>query len=230
MRAMGKKATAMPSPHTSRDLDVELRELRAHAIAMGTRCERGLGIAMEAFFSGSRTLAANVKQIDTQINSDQTDIDDLVLRTLILRQPVAYNLQLLTSALELTTDLGCAAGEAVKIAESGMEMDSAAKRHIATKLTAMAEHAQNMLRDALDAFVEGRSVRASNISQRDDEVDALHREIVRAITSYVREHPGEIMPALRVVKVAAYVESITDRARNIAKRVIPFTQGDDAPS
>jgi phosphate transport system protein len=217
----------MPSSHTSRDFEAELRELRAHTLAMGARCERSLRLALEAFWTGSNTLAAEVKELDQKIDRDEMDIDALVLRILALRQPVAYDLRLLATALKLVTDLERIGDEAVNIAERAEEAHGTSKDRVAAELKAMADHAQQMLRDALDAFVEGDVARASHIRKRDDAVDALYGEILRVMTSYMGEHPEEILPAVRVIKVAKYIERIADHATNIAEEVIFMVQGDD---
>jgi phosphate transport system protein len=217
----------MPSSHISREFETELRELRAHAIAMGARCERSLRLAIEAFWSGSDTLAAEVKALDGKIDRDEIDIDALVLRILALRQPVAYDLRLQMMALKLVTDLERIGDEAVNIAERAAEARGASKDSVSTELRAMADHAQQMLRDALDAFVEGDAIRAGHILKRDDAVDALYGEVMRAMMTYMRDHPQEILPALRVMKVAKYVESIADHATNIAEGVIFMVHGDD---
>ena len=106
----------MAGSHTSRDFESELRELRAHALAMGARCERSLQLALQAFWSGSEKLAAEVKELDKRIDRDEMDIDALVLRILALRQPVAYDLRFLATALKLVTDLERVGDEAVNIA------------------------------------------------------------------------------------------------------------------
>src|SRR3954452_4593714 len=87
--------------HTSRDFEAELRELRAHSLAMGARCERALQLALEAFWSGSHDVAAEGEKLDRQIDDDEMKIDALVLRILAPRQPVAYDLRFLTTALKL---------------------------------------------------------------------------------------------------------------------------------
>ncbi len=72
----------MGRSHTSRDFDAELRELRAHSLAMGARCERSLQLALEAFWTGSKEMAAEVMSLDRQIDDDEMKIDALVLRVL----------------------------------------------------------------------------------------------------------------------------------------------------
>lgn len=217
----------MPSSHTSRDFEAELRELRAHALAMGARCERSLRLALEALWTGSDKLSAEVKELDRRIDRDEVDIDALVLRILALRQPVAYDLRLLATALKLVTDLERIGDEAVNIAERAEEAHGTSKDRVGPQLREMADHAQQMLRDALDSFVEGDVTRASQIRQRDDAVDHLYGEILRVMTGFMAEHPEEVLPAVRVIKVAKYIERIADHATNIAEEVIFMVQGDD---
>src|ERR1700721_40728 len=102
----------MPQSHTSRDFESELRELRANALAMGARCERGLRLALVGFWTGSTEGAGEVKELDRRIDRDEMEIDALVLRILALRQPVAYDLRFLAGALRLVTDLERAGDEA----------------------------------------------------------------------------------------------------------------------
>jgi phosphate transport system protein len=213
--------------HTSRDFEAELRELRAHSLAMGARCERSLQLALEAFWTGSHETAVEVEILDRQIDDDEMRIDALVLRILALRQPVAYDLRFLTTALKLVTDLERIGDEAVNIAERAKEGHGIAKDQIQTLLKGMSEQAQQMVRDALDAFVEGDVSRAQGVLERDDEVDQAYGQVLDAMTVFMGEHSGEIAPAIRVIKVAKYIERIADHATNIAEEVIFMVRGDD---
>ena len=91
----------------------------------------------------------------------------------------------------------------------------------------MADIAQQMLREALDAFVEGDVQRASQIRVRDDAVDALYGKIICSMTAFMASHPEEVLPAVRVIKVAKYIERVADHATNIAEEVIFMVEGDD---
>jgi phosphate transport system protein len=213
--------------HTSRDFESELRELRAHSLAMGARCERILQLALEAFWTGSHELSAEVEGLDRQIDDDEMKIDALVLRILALRQPVAYDLRFLTTALKLVTDLERIGDEAVNIAERAKEGHGIAKDRVGAVLKQMSEQAQQMVRDSLDAFVEGDAGRAEAVLQRDDAVDHAYGEVLDAMTDFMRTEPGEIPPAIRVIKVAKYIERIADHATNIAEEVIFMVRGED---
>jgi len=217
----------MHGSHTSRDFEAELRELRAHTLAMGARCERSLQLAFEAFWQGSSKLAADVEELDRTIDRDEMEIDALVLRILALRQPVAYDLRFLATALKLVTDLERIGDEAVNIAERAKEGHGVAKDMVRTALKTMSEQAQQMLRDALDAFVQGEVTRAEQVLARDDVVDGMYGEILRSMMDFMAEKPPEIPAAVRVIKVAKYIERVADHATNIAEEVIFMVRGED---
>jgi phosphate transport system protein len=194
---------------------------------MGARCERSLQLALEAFWSGSAETAAEVLALDRQIDDDEMKIDALVLRILALRQPVAYDLRFLTTALKLVTDLERIGDEAVNIAERAKEGHGIAKDKVRVLLKRMSEEAQQMVRDALDAFVDGEVSRAEQVLLRDDSVDDAYGEVLDAMTEFMREEPGEIPAAIRVIKVAKYIERVADHATNIAEEVIFMVRGED---
>jgi phosphate transport system protein len=213
--------------HTSRDFESDLCELRAHSVAMGERCERGLRMSLEAFWNGSLSLAAEVEELDHQIDDDEKAINALVLRIMALRQPVAYDLRLLAGALRLVTDLERVGDEAVNIAERAREEVGAARDMVRGLLASMCEHTQEMLRDSLEAFVEGQTSRAEQILVRDDSVDELHGNITRTLTEYMMEHRRHVAEALRVIHVSKYLERVADHATNIAEGAIFVARGDD---
>lgn len=215
------------STHTSRDFESELRELRTHSLAMGARCERGLRLSLEAFWSGSRRLAAEVEELDRQIDDDEKDIDALVLRILALRQPVAYDLRFVAAALRLVTDLERIGDEAVNIAERAKEEIGSAREMVRKDLTAMCEQAQQMLRDALEAFVHGEATRAEQVLLRDDAVDELYGDILKSLTVYMTQHPQQAAEALSVLNVSKFLERVADHATNIAEEAIFVIRGDD---
>jgi phosphate transport system protein len=217
----------MLGSHTSRDFEAELRELRANSLAMGARCERSLRLALDAFWDHSPELAAEVKELDRLIDRDEMEIDALVLRILALRQPVAYDLRLLATALKLVTDLERIGDEAVNIAERAEEDHGKAKDLASANLKTMAEQAQQMLRDALDAFVEGDVARAEQVLKGDDAVDALYGQTLRDMMAFMQAEHDEIPGAIRVIKVAKYIERVADHATNIAEEVIFMVRGED---
>jgi phosphate transport system protein len=91
----------------------------------------------------------------------------------------------------------------------------------------MGEQSQEMLRDALDAFVQGEATRAEQVLVRDDAVDDLYGQIIRAMTDFMTQHATQVAEAIRVIHVAKYLERVADHATNIAEEVIFMVRGED---
>jgi phosphate transport system protein len=217
----------MPASHTSRDFESELRELRAHLLAMGARCERSVQLALKAFIEGSDELTTEVKLLDRHIDRDEMESDELVLRILALRQPVAHDLRLLATAFKLVTDLERIGDEAVNIVERAEEVAEGSRLVPHPHLKSMADLTQQMLRDALDAFVEADVARAERVRLGDDAVDELYVRTVSEMMTFMEQHPERIRGAMGVVNVAKYLERIADHATNIAEEVIFMVAGHD---
>jgi phosphate transport system protein len=217
----------MPSIHTSRDFETELRELRAHSLAMGARCERVVRVALQAFWTGDPSLAPAVEAIDAQIDRDEIDIHALALRILALRQPVADDLRFIAGALRLITDLERVGDEAVNIAERAAASDGEAKALVRAELESMGAETLDMLHGALQAFVDRETEGAQHVLSRDDFVDARCGEIITAMTGYIGRRRDDVQAGLGVIRVAKYLERIADHATNVAEEVIFMVCGDD---
>ncbi len=213
--------------HTSRDFESELRELRAQTLAMGARCERALQLSFRAFWEGAVGVAAEVEALDRGIDQDEMDIDALALRVLALRQPVAYDLRLLTGVTRLATDLERIGDETVNIAERARDDSSLAKRRAESDLRGIADLAQRMLREALEAFASNDDKRADQLLLTDRIVDGFHGSIVTAMSQFIGEDANHVGQALRVIQVSKYLERIADHATNIGEHVIFIVRAED---
>ncbi len=213
--------------HTSHDFESELRELRGNLLAMSARCERAVQEAVAAFVHRDPERAAAVLDLDARIDRDEMEIDDLAVRVLALRQPVAYDLRFLTTTLKFVTDLERIGDEAVNIAERVEEFSRSVVVPPHAEIAVMAQIAQEMLREALDAFVDGDPPRAEKVLARDDEVDELYGTVLRNVFSWMREHPTEIPTGQAVASVAKYLERVADHATNLAEYVVFMVRGDD---
>ncbi len=217
----------MPSKHTSHEFELELREMRGQLVAMGARCERAVQLALAAFLDRDQGLVAEVEAIDGKVNHDEIELDEMAVRVLALRQPVAYDLRFVAMTLKFVTDLERISDEAVNIAERVETLKKAQLVPPVFDIPRMGELVQKMLREALDAFVEGDEARARRVLASDDDVDALYGQTLRAAIAWMAEHPTDIPAAMGVASAAKYLERIADHATNLAEHVIYLEKGDD---
>lgn len=217
----------MAGRHTSAEFELELREIRGHLVAMGARCERAVQLAIAAFLDRDAEKAREVEGIDLKVNHDEIELDEMAIRVLALRQPVAYDLRFVATTLKFVTDLERIADEAVNIAERVETLKKATLTPPVFEIPKMGERVQRMLREALDAFVEGDEERARAVLVADDEVDEAYGQTLRASLAWMAEHPGDIPAAMCVASAAKYLERIADHATNLAEHVIYLEKGDD---
>src|SRR4029078_3686633 len=217
----------MPRVHPDQAYEGELRHIREMLLMMGAKVEEMLGQAMKALVERDSELAEETLYIDRQINRLEIEVDDLCLRVLARRQPVASDLRFITMDLKVVTDLERMGDLAVNICERVMELNEEPPLKPYLEVVNMAEAAQEMLREALDAFVAGDADRAQAIIERDSKVDAYYAAIFRELLTYMMDNPRNIFRATREQSIAKYIERIADHATNLAEMVVFMVHGKD---
>jgi phosphate transport system protein len=212
---------------TDREYDSELRKLHDQLLLMGAKVEEMIANSMRALTDRDSELARRMIEYDHQINRLEIEIDDLCLRILAKRQPVASDLRLITTALKLVTDLERIGDACVNICERVVELNTEPILKPYVDLPRMAETAQAMVRDALDAFVQADPERAREVVERDRVVDAYYGQVFRELLTCMMEDPRNIYRAVRAQSIAKYLERIGDHATNLAEMVIFMVMGKD---
>ncbi|GAC1552373.1 MAG: phosphate signaling complex protein PhoU [Polyangiales bacterium] len=213
--------------HTDQAYEGELRRIREMLLTMGAKVEEMLVQAMKALVDRDTELAEKTLYIDRQINRLEIEVDDLCLKVLARRQPVASDLRFITMALKVVTDLERMGDLGVNICERVMELNQEPALKPYVELVDMAHAAQEMLREALDAFVAGDADRATAIIELDSKVDAYYAAIFRELLTYMMENPRNIYRATREQSIAKYIERIADHATNLAEMVVFMVRGHD---
>ncbi len=213
--------------HTDQGYEEELRKLREQLLLMAAKVEEMIANSMRALVERDSLLAREMIEFDHQINRIELESDEACLRILARRQPVASDLRFITIALKLVTDLERMGDLAVNICERVIELNDEPPLKAYLDLPRMAEAAQGMLRDALDAFVDADADRAKAVIERDSILDAYYADIFRVLLTYMMEDPRNIYRATRVQSIAKYLERIGDHATNLAESVVFMVGGKD---
>jgi phosphate transport system protein len=182
---------------------------------------------MQALMERRVEAAEKVVAGDAEVNDLQIEIDDRCLKLLALQNPMASDLRLITAAMKINADLERIGDQAVNIAENAIKVAAAPPLRPLIDLPRMAEIAETMTRDSLDAFVRRDAALARDILARDDEVDQLKDQIFRVLLTYMMADPGTIERALGLILVSRNLERIADHATNIAEDVIFVVEAKD---
>ena len=205
--------------------DDELKDLRERVLKLGCMVENAIRDSVKALVERDSDLAKEVIRRDHQINALDVGIDEECVRLIALRQPLARDLRLITTAMKITTDLERMGDMAVNIAERAIELNDEPQLKPFVNIPKMAELAQSMVRDALDAFVTGCSRLPYEVIKRDDEVDDLTVKNFEELLSFMIQDPKRIPLAIKRTYIAKYLERIADHATNIAEMIIYMCRG-----
>lgn len=210
-----------------RFFDAELEALRTHLLQMGDRAIDQTRRAIRALAEGDLALADKVIAADDEIDKFEVQIDEEAIRYMTLRGPVASELRLVIVGMKASHDLERVGDEATSIARRARKLAIEPKVELYADIPRMANIALEMLRDALDCFVNEDEQKALAVIRRDPEVDNLNRLVYRRLTSYMLEKPETIGWALELMFVSKSIERIADHATNIAEEMIYLAKGKD---
>ncbi|MCK7497855.1 MAG: phosphate signaling complex protein PhoU [Comamonadaceae bacterium] len=183
--------------------------------------------AMKSLVERDSALAEETIAFDHHINHMEVMIDEKCLQVLALRQPAARDLRFLTLALKIVTDLERIGDQCRNIAKRAKELNEEPPLKPYIDLPRMAVAAATMVREALDAFVNGDAELALKVCKDDAFVDGLNDQIQRELLAFMMTDPTTISRAIKVNYVAKCLERVADHATNVAEMVIFMVKGKD---
>ncbi len=211
--------------HTDQHYEAELKKLHVAILQMGGLVEKQIASAVAALVGRYDDTARRTIENDHAVNRMDVEIDDLCIRLLALHQPTARDLRLITTGLKITTDLERIGDMAVNLCERVLELNQEPQLKPYIDLPRMAQVAQSMLHESLDAFVREDVDLALKVCRDDDIIDALNHQLFRELLSFMIEDPKTTTRGIRLLFVAKYVERIADHATNIAEMVVFMVKG-----
>ena len=196
----------MPRLHTNREYEAELTRLREQLLLCGARVEEMLQRSMDALVRRDSELAQRMIAADRDVNRLEVEIDELCLRVLARRQPVASDLRFVTLCLKVVTDLERVGDLVVNICERVVELNEDTPLPVQQELPRLAAAVQGMLREALDAFVAADAGRAQRIIAQDQAVDAQYAQLYGEILRLMMGSPQHIASGMKAQSIAKHLE------------------------
>lgn len=212
--------------HTIEAYDNELRRLSSIVTQMGGLAEEELVQAVKSLMDRDPDRARQVIEMDKKLDRLEVEADDLVIQMIALRSPMADDLRDIISALKITSMLERIGDFAKNIAKRVTVISQAEPVAAASSIPRMAQEAQKMIKDVLDAFVEKDADKAVAVWQSDDKVDALYNSLFRELLTYMMESPDTITAGTHFLFIAKNIERIGDQATNIAEVVYYAAKGE----
>ncbi len=209
-----------------RHFDEELADLGNEVLRMGSLTEESIFKSVESLKARSVEQANQVITEDKKIDELELAIDEKCLDLLALHQPMAIDLRFITMTMKICTDLERIADLAVDIAQRTLEIAAKPQLKPLIDIPKLANLAQNMVKEAIDAFVRKDVELAKKVILRDPEADAL-RNLVQSelINDYIAKDGSTAPRAVALLLVARHLERICDHTTNIAEDVIYMVEG-----
>jgi phosphate transport system protein len=215
----------MASEHIVKSYDEELERLKKIIVEMGGMAESQIAAAIEAVVKRDTDLATQVIEGDTEVDHLERDLDNLAVRLLALRQPMARDLREVVAALKIASDLERICDYAANVAKRSIALSQAPLIQPAHSLPRMAGLALQLVKDVIDAYVERDADKALDVWNRDEELDEMYSSLFREFLTYMMEDPRNIGVYTHLLFMAKNIERIGDHATNIAEDLYYLVYG-----
>ena len=208
-----------------RRFDEELQQLKERLLAMAGMAEQMIGKAVKALVERQASIAQDVMRDDVAINQLEVEIEETCLGLLARYQPEARDLRFVAMVFKIVNDLERVGDQAVNISERTLDLLKEPLLKPLIDIPKMAVLGQQMLKDALDAFVNQDAELARAVCRRDDEVDRLNDQIYEELLVYMTQDTKTITRAVDLVLIGRHLERVADHATNIAEDVYYLVRG-----
>ncbi len=204
----------------------ELQQVKDEILVLGSMVEQAMADAMESLRKRDLKASRHIYEQDRLINEKRFAIENQCMILIAKQQPMARDLRLLASMLDVASELERMGDYAKGIATINIRMGDEPLLKPLIDLPRMALKANDMLHRALTAFVNEDAESALAIPNEDDEVDALYNQIYRELMTFIIQDPKVIERANMLLWAAHNLERMADRVTNICERTIFTVTGE----
>ncbi|MFY2826620.1 phosphate signaling complex protein PhoU [Ruegeria sp. MALMAid1280] len=217
----------MSEQHIASAFDRDLEAIQAHIMKMGGLVEAAIMGAARSLESRDEELAQQVRHGDKAIDALEELIDEETARLIALRAPTASDLRLVLSVLKVSGNLERIGDYAKNIAKRTTVLVNAGEINSSTAaLRRMAREVERMLRDALDAYIQRDAELATDVINRDEEVDQMYNGLFRELLTFMAEDPRKISSCMHLHFIAKNIERMGDHVTAIAEQVVYLVTGE----
>ena len=203
-----------------RHFEIELDQLRTNIIKMGSLVDEQIDLATMALLESNVERARLVIERDRKVDEFDILIDSQCERNFALTQPVATDLRLIMAALKINHELERMGDIAVNIAERAISLQYHLELLRKSRVIEMSSIAREMVKHAIDSFVNNDPALAREILPKDDLVDNLNKNIFQFLVAEMKSNPEIIEPAAHIIVLSRHLERLADHATNISEDVV----------
>ncbi len=181
---------------------------------------------IQAFSDRDQAQARDASGADELINASERQIDDLVVRTLVSRQPKASECRILVAALRISRELERIGDYATNIASHSTSLDQLETTGEEQRVLDLGHAVQTMLREVIQAYADGDATLAETVRDQDEDIDRLYTKIFADLVELSCGGAESACASIHLLFIARNLERIGDLVTDIAEEIIYIIQGD----
>ncbi|MEK5038080.1 phosphate signaling complex protein PhoU [Sporosarcina sp. FSL K6-3457] len=186
-------------------------------------------IALERAFKALKTQdiekALKVIEDDTAIDNLEMEINQFAIWIMAKEAPVSRDLRQIIGVLRISSEIERVGDFGVNIAKATIKIGNTKSLLEITDLEKMKELSIEMLRKALQSFLEENIALAKEVGVLEDEVDQYSGATYKILTSYLSEHPEETNQLVQLLFVNRFLERTADHMTNVAESAAYLIKG-----
>ena len=213
-------------PMLRKTFENEIQQVKDDVLILGSMVEQAILSSVEALKKRDVKTSESIIETDKEINAKRFEIENKLMILIATQQPMAHDLRLLASCMEIISELERMGDYAKGIANINIRMGDLPLLKPLIDVPRMAQIGVDMLHTALTAFVNEDVETAKSIPVRDDEVDALYNQVYRELMTFVIQDPKTMERANWLLWVAHNLERVADRVTNICERTVFIVTGE----
>jgi phosphate transport system protein len=217
----------MKKEHTVKSFEDEMQLLKSLVIDMARRCEAQMRLALEVIESRNEGLAKTLIAGDQGINELQVEVDNLTVKILATRQPMAIDLRMIVSVLKIVAELERTADYAASMGKLVQYLNSASLDDPVNSLEKMGRISMSMLSDLIVCYETLDSDQAVAIWNRDDEIDEIYQTFLSQLQLFMSQSPDRVQVSTGLLFMGRNCERIGDHLTNIAENIFFIATGED---
>lgn len=202
-----------------------LDELKSKITEMGELSIIALEKSFRALQTQDVEIALKVIEGDTAIDNLEIEINQFTIWIMAKEAPVARDLREIIGVLKISSEIERVADFAVNIAKATIKIGNATSLIDITHLEKMKDFSIEMLKKALESFLEEKILLAKEVADIEDKVDQLSRDTYKILTTYLSEHPEETNQLVQLLFINRFLERTADHITNIAESTAYLIKG-----
>ena len=208
------------------ELDQKLHYSKDQILLLGSMVEDAMYRSVRALKDNDFDVSQAILENDQAINRKRFEIESAVISVIAMQQPIAHDLRVFASVLDLCTELERVGDYAKGIAVINLRSGGLGLPKILEDIYYMSEKALDMLDRALTVFVQEDAAGARTLALEDDLIDALYEQVYAEVIDLVTENPTNMERGNYVLWVAHNLERMADRMTNVCERTVFVATGE----